>query len=165
VKHQLKKRAQWLLAGLLLAAVLIQFFPPDRTNPPVEPGHDLLASNSPPAEVLSLLRSACYDCHSHETRWPWYSRISPVSWWVAKHIEDGREELNFSEWPHDRPRRARSLWRNITVEVKGGSMPLPSYTWVHTDSRLNPEQRQLLLDWAEKQIELLKGDEAEGKEP
>jgi len=87
-----------------------------------------------------------------------------MSWWIAKHVADGRQELNFSEWPHDRPRQARSLWRNMTVEVEGGSMPLPSFTWIHTESRLTGPQRQLLIDWAEKQIELLKEDEAESQQ-
>ena len=153
-----------MLVGLLGAVGLSQLFVPDRTNPPVVAGRDLLASNTPPAEVVGLLRSACYDCHSHETRWPWYTRVSPMSWWIADHIQDGRKELNFSDWPYDRPRRMRSNLRNIATEVENKTMPLPSYTWIHKESRLSQQQRQLLIDWAEKQIELLKEDEAEGQE-
>ena len=161
---QLKKRAKWLLGGLVVVVGLPQFFAPDRTNPPVVAGRNLLASNAPPTEVVRLLRSACYDCHSHETRWPWYTRVSPVSWWSAGHVHDGRKRLNFSDWPYDRPRRMRSNWRNIVDEIEDGSMPLPSYTWIHTESRLNDHEKQLLIDWAEKQIESLKAGDAEGQE-
>lgn len=159
----MKKRTKWILLGLFLVIGLPQLFAPNRTNPPVSPGRDLLASNTPPAEVMGLLRAACYDCHSHETRWPWYTRIAPVSWWTVDHVQEGREHLNFSDWPYDRPRRMRSNFRNIATEVENKAMPLPSYTWGHADSRLNEQQRQLLIDWAEKQIELLKADE--GAEP
>lgn len=88
----------------------------------------------------------------------------PMSWWIADHVQDGRKELNFSDWPYDRPRRMRSHLRNIATEVENKTMPLPSYTWIHTKSRLDDQQRKLLIDWAEKQIELLKEDEAEGQE-
>ena len=82
-------------AAVLAALVLlsIQFVPIARTNPPIEA--DLAA----PAEIKDILRRACYDCHSHETKWPWYSRVAPLSWWVAAHVEKGRADLNFSHWP------------------------------------------------------------------
>lgn len=159
----MKKRIKWFLGGLLLIVGLPQLFVPDRTNPPVQPGRDYLSSNTPPAEVLSLLRSTCYDCHSHETRWPGYTRITPISWWTVAHVQDGRKELNFSDWPYDRPRRMRSHLRNIATEVEDKSMPLPSYTWIHRESRLTDQQRQILVDWAEKEIELL--SEPETNEP
>lgn len=153
--NQVKRYAKWIIGGILLAGCLIQFWQPQRTNPPVLPGHDFLASNEPPAEVTSILRAACYDCHSYETRWPWYSKVSPLAWWVVDHVNDGREELNFSEWPHDRPRKARTYFRSIQEEVEYGNMPLPSYTWMHSGARLTDQQRQVLMDWAEEQADLL----------
>lgn len=158
----MKQRAKWFFGAAVLAVALLQLIQPDRTNPPVTAGRDLLASNAPPAEIVTLLRAACYDCHSHETRWPWYSRISPISWWVVDHVKDGRKHLNFSDWPHDRPKRARTHWRSSYDEVEAGDMPLASYTWLHPESRLSTGQRQALLDWAEQEADRLKAvaDEA-----
>ncbi|MCW5553814.1 MAG: heme-binding domain-containing protein [Verrucomicrobiae bacterium] len=153
----MKRCAKWIIGGILLAGCLVQLWQPERTNPPVAPGEDFFASNAPPAEVTSILRAACYDCHSYETRWPWYSKVTPLSWWVVDHVKEGRDRLNFSEWPHDRTRKARSYYRGIQEEVEYGKMPLPSYTWMHAGARLSEQQRQALMEWAEEQVELLQG--------
>jgi hypothetical protein len=147
---------KWILGGAVLAFAALQLTNPARTNPPVPPGHDLLATNAPPPEIAVLLRNACYDCHSDETKWPWYSRIAPVSWTVVSHVNDGRERLDFSDWPHDDPRRARKQWNRIGDEVRYGDMPLPSYTWAHTEARLTAGQREQLVNWAEQEAERLK---------
>jgi hypothetical protein len=156
-----KKKLKWILCGAAVVAVLLQFTSPTRTNPPMIPGHDLLATNPPPAEIVSLLRQACYDCHSYETKWPWYGRIAPVSWWLAGHVKDGRKHLNFSEWPHDDPQRARTKWNRISNEVQSGDMPLPSYTWIHAQARLNPAQREQLVKWAEQEARRLESNSTE----
>ena len=83
------KWLKWIFAALVAVFVLLQFTSPPRTNPPVAPGHDLLATNPPPPEIAALLHNACYDCHSDETRWPWYSHIAPVSWLVADDVNTG----------------------------------------------------------------------------
>ena len=150
-----KKRAKWILGGLVVVAGLLQFTNPSRTNPPVLPGHDLCATNPPPPKVAAMLRAACYDCHSHETEWPWYGRVAPVSWWLMDHIKDGRKRLNFSEWPHDNPKKARSRLKNIREEVESGEMPLRSYTWIHTNSRLSSSDREELMNWADQEAKRL----------
>jgi hypothetical protein len=150
--------------GAAVVAALLQLTNPARTNPPVPPGHDFSASNAPPAEVLTLFRSACYDCHSSESRWPWYSRIAPVSWLVVGDINDARRRLNFSEWPHDDPRRAARKLRSIAEAVSSGDMPLHSYTSMHAEARLSQAQREQLADWATKAADSLRPDETE-KEP
>ncbi len=132
----------------LLAAVIMQWTNPPHRNPPVQPGCDLLASNAPPAAVATLLKNACYNCHSDETVWPWYSSIAPVSWAVVGHVNDAREAMNFSHWPHDDPARARKRWRRIGEAVESGEMPLRSYTWIHPEARLTPPQRRQLAQWA-----------------
>jgi hypothetical protein len=129
-------------------AVLLQFTNPRRTNPAVAPGRDLLATNPPPVEIAALLRGACYDCHSDETRWPWYSRVAPVSWWLADHVNEGRRHLNFSRWPHDDTRSAARKWNHVYREVRSGEMPLRSYTWAHPAARLSAAQREELSQWA-----------------
>ena len=126
-------------AGLLLGA---QFVPVERTNPPVR--HDV---GAPPA-VAGLLRAACYDCHSHETRWPWYSRVAPVSWFVAGHVKEGRRELDFSDWPVTDLGAQDELLHGIAKEVGKGGMPLPGYGWLHPAARLDRAQRQAIVDWA-----------------
>jgi len=145
----LKPKWHWWLGGAALAFALLQLArPPMLTGIPL-PGHDLMATNPPPPQIAALLRGACYDCHSVETAWPWYSRLSPVSFWIADHVREGREKLNFSEWPHTDPARARKKFNHISETVRDQSMPLPSYTWIHTSARLSPAQREALASWAE----------------
>lgn len=151
----MKKLIKWVAIGLVVVLALIQFANPARTNPPVVPGQDLFATNPPPAKLVSLLRASCYDCHSHETYWPWYSRVAPASWFVADHVKDGRKHLNFSEWPHDNPKRARSRWQNIRDEIESGGMPLRSYTLVHADARLSAADKAALIEWAEAEAKRL----------
>jgi hypothetical protein len=152
----MKKKILWILAGLVAVFALMQLANPTRTNPPVTPGHDLLATNPPPPEIAARLRAACYDCHSRETRWPWYSRVAPVSWLVAGDVKDGRERLNFSEWPHDRPERAAKRLERISEEVGYRNMPPGKYTLLHPDARLTAAQRQALIDWADAEAARLK---------
>ena|ERR1017187_4090548 len=153
----MKTRVKWIFGGVAVAAVLLQFIGPDRTNPPVVPGYDLFATNAPPPEIAAMLHAACYDCHSFETTWPWYSCVAPVSWWLAEHIKDGRKQLNFSDWPHDDPQRAQEDLDDISKMVRSGKMPLPSYTYLglHASARLTPEQREQLANWAEQEAERL----------
>jgi hypothetical protein len=163
---KVKTRFKWLLGGAGLLFAALQLTNPARTNPSVAPGRDLLASNAPPAEVAALLRAACYDCHSFETKWPWYSRVAPMSWLVADHVNEGRERLNFSNWPHDDPQRAAKRWNRISDEVGSGDMPLPSYAWIHPQARLPAGQREFLVTWAEQEARRLQTDAgAEARPP
>ena len=133
---------RWLLLGAAVFFAVIQIIPARRTNPPVR--SDLQA----PGEVKEILRRACYDCHSHETRWPWYSRVAPVSWWVVSHVNDARGDLNFSEWPRFDPELAGMALRDIEMQVAQEKMPLPNYTIMHADARLSDEERETLISWA-----------------
>jgi hypothetical protein len=151
----LKKLAKRALIAVAVVFGLLQLTNPARTNPPVLPERDLLATNPPPANIVALLRRACYDCHSHETRWPWYSRIAPMSWSVAAHVKDGRRHLNFSNWPHDAPRKARANWQNTRDEVEAGDMPLRSYSALHAEARLTEAERGELAAWADAEAKRL----------
>lgn len=128
-------------AMVLAAALGIQLVPLERTNPPTRVVAD------PPADVDSVLRRACWDCHSNRTEWPWYSHVAPVSWYVAGDVRDGREHLNFTEWPDD-PGEARDLIGEIGDQVESGAMPPASYRLMHPEARLDEETRQLLVDWS-----------------
>ena len=138
----MKKILRWSAIVVVAFLVLIQFIPVDRTNPPVEA--DVFA----PDAVKEILRKACFDCHSHETEWPWYSRVAPVSWWMADHVADARADLNFSRWPLFDYEARRHLLGDIEEEVREGEMPLWSYRLGHPEARLTAEEKDILLDWA-----------------
>ena len=132
------------LLGLAAAAgfLLIQLVPAERTNPPIE------ADLEAPADIKAILRRACYDCHSHETRWPWYSYVAPTSWYVTNHVEEARGDLDFSAWPRfDLEAQAEAL-EEIGEQVSKGKMPLSSYLLLHRDARLDPAERERIVSWA-----------------
>lgn len=125
---------------ILLGAA--QFIPVDRTNPPVTSEVD-----APPA-VLALLRRACYDCHSNRTRWPWYSHVAPISWFLADHVHDGRADLNFSEWPVFDLEGQSLAMEDIRKEMTHHGMPLKSYLILHPEARLTDAEYDTLARWA-----------------
>ncbi|MDR3672177.1 MAG: heme-binding domain-containing protein [Holophaga sp.] len=130
------------MLGLVLVGVVIQFIPVSRTNPPVE------GDIPTPPEVKAILRASCYDCHSNETVWPWYSRVAPVSWLVSSDASEGRGRFNFSTWNRYDPQRQAALRARIIREVRGGDMPPWYYTIKHTGAKLDAGQRALLEAWA-----------------
>ena len=143
----MKKLIRYTLIILLLALVVIQFIRPDRMVPDYDESQDFIASVNPPAEVAQLLKSACYDCHSWKTKYPWYDRIAPVSYWLSSHVNEGREELNFSLWGSYSPKRADHKLEESMELVEEGEMPLKSYTWTHAEARLNDAQRMQLIQF------------------
>lgn len=128
--------------GLLLIFVGLQLVPVDRSNPPVTGEIDA------PDEVMAVLRRSCYDCHSNETEWPWYSYIAPISWLVVEDVIEGREEMNFSTWraldADDRADLREEVWE----EVVEGEMPLPLYLRMHSSARLSEDDRKVLHSWS-----------------
>jgi hypothetical protein len=150
----MKKKVMWLAAAALAGFASLQLFNPPRSNPPVS--SDFTAALHPPAPVAAALRAACYDCHSHETRWPFYSRVAPVSWLIASDVNQGREHLNFSAWPAEAALAAKKLDR-INEEVDYREMPPKKYTLIHADARLTEPQRQAILDWTDAAADKLRG--------
>jgi hypothetical protein len=141
----MKRKLKWIFVALVAAFALLQLTNPARTNPPVV--HDLMATSTPPPQIAVMLHAACYDCHSHETRWPWYSHVAPMSWLIAQDVNHGRQNLNLSDWPNDRPDRAAKKLENMSEKVGYGEMPLKKYTAIHTDARFTDSQRKELTDW------------------
>lgn len=139
------KRA--LLAVIVIFA-LMQFSRPARENPASDPSMALAAHVEVPADVATLLTDCCSDCHSNDTAWPWYSNVAPVSWLVARHVEEGREHLNLSEWGAYTPYRAQHKLEEMAEEVKEGEMPLKVYLPAHPEAKLDSDQRERLADWA-----------------
>jgi hypothetical protein len=153
----LKKWLKWAGAGGFAGFVALQFFNPPHINPPVVPERDVMAGGAMPLAVAVLLKNACYNCHSYETHWPWYSYVAPVSWSVVGHVNDARDVLNFSDWPNDNPARARKRWRHVANAISSGDMPFPGYSLMHREARLTAAQRQLLTQWAQNAGELEAG--------
>lgn len=133
---------RWILLGILVVAVAIQFVPVQRSNPPVE------GEVPAPANVRTILRRACYDCHSNETVWPWYSHVAPFSWLLARDVRGGREELNFSTWNRIATQQQVKKLKESWEEVAEGEMPPWFYLGVHRDAALSVEDRKVLRDWA-----------------
>lgn len=130
------------IVGLLVIVLIgIQFIPVERTNPPVS--LDIGA----PDNISAILRTSCYDCHSNETIWPWYSHIAPVSFLVAGDVEDGRKHLNFSEWDKYNDKERSDLLDEIIEEVEKEEMPLTIYTFTHPNAKLDPYRIGLLKEW------------------
>ncbi len=138
----IKSIAKWSAALLAFAFVLIQLAPIDRANPPVE--MEVPAS----AEARNVLRRGCYDCHSNETVWPWYSRIAPVSWLTAHDVREGRKALNFSTWNRLTTKEQIKALRESWETVAEGEMPPWFYLPPHPEARLSAEDRAVLRAWA-----------------
>jgi hypothetical protein len=141
-----------LLRRLLLicavALVAIQFIRPAKNAAPGPFPDDLFAKYSAPPEVRRTVEQACYDCHSDNTRYPWYAAVQPVGWWLAYHVNDGKGQLNFSHFGAYATKRAARKLGALGDEVEQGGMPLRSYTWMHPEARLTAAQRKQIVDWA-----------------
>ena len=134
--------------GLIIGIQLIR---PARTNPVVVPSHTLEAIVPVPAQVESILQRACYDCHSDVTRWPWYSNVAPVSWFVIDHVDSGRRHANFSDLlrrdAKDPAQYTRERFEAICKEVQTHNMPLTSYLLAHRAARLSPGDIETICEW------------------
>jgi hypothetical protein len=137
--------------ALILILIVLQFFRPGRNNAPVDPELDMLSLVSPPTESAELIRKACYDCHSNQTEYPWYSRISPVSWYLDRHIREGKEGLNFSLYGELDKADKIGLFADFCDVLDSGTMPLQSYMLLHKAARLSQEERTMLCEWSEKE--------------
>jgi len=144
----IRKLAPAALLALGIAVLAAQLVTVERVNPPASPGSPLAA----PAQIEATLRRACYDCHSNQTRWPWYGRVAPASWLVARDVALGRKELNFSEWRSYYPQtRMRKLqWMGRVVRER--SMPPWAYRLMHPGARLTDAERAMLDRWIESEI-------------
>lgn len=132
---------------MIVILAVIQFIRIDKTNPPLEPGTDFINNKKPSPGIAHILKASCYDCHSDETVYPWYTNAAPVSWWIKNHIHEARHHLNFSEWTSYSSKKADHKLEECIEMVQGGEMPLYSYTLLHRHAVLNEEQRHALVEW------------------
>lgn len=143
----MKKFLRRLLLLLLLAFIVIQFFRPAKNKAASISKNDISTLYAVPADVQTILKTSCYDCHSNNTVYPWYAEVQPVAWWLNEHIVDGKKDLNFSEFASYRLRRQYRKLEEINELVKENEMPLESYLWVHKDAKLNEQQKLTLANW------------------
>ena len=129
----------------------IQLFRPDRTSPPSDPAQSVTSVLAVPAPVQTVLTRSCYDCHSHGTRWPWYSRVAPVSWLIANDVSEGRDHLNFSTWGSYSAVKAADKLEDIAKELSERGMPPVTYTLIHRDARPSDAEVAAVVAWAEEQ--------------
>jgi hypothetical protein len=133
--------------GFLAILVVIQFIRPDRNEGVAETDMDVTHFVNVPDNVMTVLQGSCYDCHSNRTNYPWYAEVNPVGWWLNNHVEEGKSELNFSDFAQYDIKRMDHKLEEVAEEVAEGHMPLPAYTWIHREAELSPEQVSLIKEW------------------
>jgi len=147
----MSRRLKLLGLGFIAILILLQLFQPDRNIAPPDPEGDMLAVISPPEHIADLIKLACYDCHSNSTIYPWYSRISPLSWYLNKHVKEGKQELNFSEYGQLEKADKIGALADFCDALDAGTMPLQSYMLIHKQARLSQEDSDALCLWSEKE--------------
>jgi len=143
----MKKFFKRLLLLLLLVFVVIQFFRPAKNRSEGISAHDITTKYAIPQDVQTTLKTSCYDCHSNNTSYPWYNNIQPVAWWMADHVNDGKKDLNFSEFTTYKIGKQYRKLEQINDLVKKDEMPIGSYTLIHRDAILNEQQKLSIANW------------------
>jgi len=132
---------------LLIILIIFQFFRIDKTIKPVDETIDFISLTKPNTEIASILKVSCYDCHSNQNIYPWYTNIAPVSWWIKHHINEASHHLNFSEWGTFSVKRKDHKLEECYEMIEENEMPMSSYTLIHGDAKLSDSQKTLLITW------------------
>ena len=157
----MNKTVKKVLLGIAGIFLIIQFLPNALPENNEDLSNDLVANTMAPEAIANILRKACYDCHSNQTVYPWYSYVAPVSWLVVKDVKEGREELNMSEWGTMTKRKQVRALNDMAEEVEKRAMPLKIYTVIHQSARLSDEEISLLSDWTKSVSKDLLGSKTE----
>ena len=144
-----------ILLVLLAAFVGIQFVPTTRNESNNVLASDFMNVYDVPKEIKTKIRVSCYDCHSNNTKYPWYNKVQPMAWILENHIEEGKSELNFSEFGSYSGRRKKSKLKSIVSQIEDGEMPLTSYTLIHGDTKLSEADKKQVVEWVNKVIDSL----------
>jgi hypothetical protein len=150
------KKATKIIIGILIFLIIIQFIKPNRNTGDALGRNDFTHEIETPDSIMKILKVSCFDCHSNHTDYPWYAEINPVSWWLSNHVNEGKKELNFSEFVTYNERRANKKLDEIAKQLKEHEMPLSSYTFLHPDAKLNEQQINSLVKWTEAAKEEIK---------
>lgn len=141
---------------LLAALVIIQFIHPKK-NKSEGPQPNFIGNVYPiPADVKTVMEKACNDCHTNNTKYPWYATLQPIHWWMENHVKEGKQHVNYDEYTN-RPLRYQFHKMEETIDmIKEGEMPLDSYTWTHKDAKLTDNEKKLIVNWAESVMDSMK---------
>jgi hypothetical protein len=137
-----------LIIVFLVLFIVSQFVGPARTNPVSDPGKAITKTIPVPKDVQAIFDRSCRDCHTNATTWPWYSHVAPMSWGVISHVNEGREHLNFDDWPSG-AEEAADLLDSTCKEVRQGRMPHRQYLWLHAEASLSDDDKKKLCAWAD----------------
>ena len=138
-----------ILLLLLVALVVIQFIHPKRNKAEGPQPNYIGNLYTVPDDVKGILKKACNDCHSNNTRYPWYTYTQPTDWWINNHVVEGKKELNFDEFTNRPARYQYKKMEEVIDMVKEAKMPLKSYLWIHKDAKLTQEEKTALTSWAQ----------------
>lgn len=142
-----KIKIKKVLFIFLIIFCLIQFIRIDKTTKPINTSKDLVAITAPDIEITNILKKACYDCHSNQPTFPWYTNIAPVSWWIKHHIDEGSHHLNFSEWGTFSVKKKNHKIEECVELLESNEMPMNSYTWMHKEAKLTNDERLALVNY------------------
>jgi hypothetical protein len=143
------RKTNKILAGIGIVLIAIQFVRPAHNISSQILATDISKTVKISDSVQAVLKKACYDCHSNNTDYPWYSNIQPVGWFLANHVSEGKRHLNFSEFGSYTQRRQSSKLNDVANEVQDGGMPLSSYKLMHKNARLTADEKRLIINWAQ----------------
>lgn len=141
------KKLKIIALVLVVVLVGIQFEPTKLNQSEIILKTDFLLVNNSPKNISRILQVSCYDCHGNNTVYPWYSKIQPISWFLEHHINEGKEELNFSEWGDYSNRRKKSKLKSIINQIKDDEMPLFSYAIIHKEAYLSLSEKELIIEY------------------
>jgi len=139
------KKILWLL---LIVLIFAQFFGPEKNQGTTDSIVAFMEDTNPSENVKLILKETCFDCHSDITRYPWYNNITPINYWMNYHVKDGKKHFNMSNWEGNSAKRKDHKFEELIEMVEEKEMPLPSYTWTHSEAKLSDDQIKAVLEWA-----------------
>jgi len=151
-----------IIIGVII--ILIQLYRPERFTTQEVSSNHITKKLIVPANVESILKRSCFDCHSNHTRWPWYSNVAPMSWLVIDDVNKGRSKMNFSEWGKLSGSKQEIKLDKICEEITEGEMPLPNYLLIHKEAELSQADKDILCGWANSELKRLDGESKSEKE-
>ncbi|MCK9482359.1 MAG: heme-binding domain-containing protein [Bacteroidia bacterium] len=152
MKNPVKSILKKVLILLIVALALLQFYRPTKNISTEVSVNAIGLHYNVPEPVDKLLRTSCYDCHSNNTVYPWYSNVQPVALWLDDHIRDGKKHLNFDEFNTYSAERKQKKFKEIAEEIEEGEMPMTSYTLIHKNAKLSTADKKLLVDWTKEMM-------------
>lgn len=145
------KNGWTILWSLIILVLVLQVIPVQKNGSPIEIGKRFVTQFNVPANVNRILEKSCYDCHSNQTKYPWYGTVQPMAMLLQNHITEGKQKLNFDELPTYGKRRLRSKFTEIVKQIEQDKMPLNSYLWLHPDTQLSAADKKVLIQYFQNQ--------------